>query len=52
MDIQTERGLKEAFDFLEAGNPEEASKIVQNSFLYDSISPELIFTAATAGLTT
>ena len=45
MDIQTERGLKEAFAFLEAGNPEEASKIVQNSFLYDSISPELIFTS-------
>lgn len=45
MDIQTERGLKEAFDFLEAGNPEEASKIVQNSFLYDSVSPELIFTS-------
>lgn len=45
MDIQTERGLKEAFAFLEAGNPEEARKIVQNTFLYDSISPELIFTS-------
>lgn len=45
MDIQTEKGLKEAFAFLEAGNPEEASKIIQNCFLYDSVSPELVFTS-------
>lgn len=45
MDIQTEKGLKEAFAFLESGNPEEASKIIQNCFLYDSVSPELVFTS-------
>lgn len=45
MDIQTEKGLKEAFTFLERGNPEEASKIIQDCFLYDSISPELVFTS-------
>ncbi len=45
MDIQTEQGLKEAFTFLEAGNPSQASKIIQECFIYDSTSSELVFTS-------
>ncbi len=45
MDIQTEKGLKEAFSFLESGNLEETRKAIEKCLIYDSVSPEVVFTS-------
>lgn len=44
MDIQTEKGLKDALAYLERGNPIEAKKILDSSLMYDLESKELILT--------
>ena len=50
MDIRTEKGLKDVFNYLESGNPVEARKIIQNLFMYDYSSPELVFTSDISNL--
>lgn len=45
MDILTDKELKDAFPFLEAGNPVEANKIILKAFERNWNSPELVFTA-------
>lgn len=44
MEKQTEQGLKEALSYLEAGNPIQAKKVLDNSLIYELDSKELIFT--------
>ena len=44
MENHTAAGLKEALSFLEAGNPIQAKKVLDNSLIYELDSKELIFT--------
>ncbi|MCQ2596816.1 MAG: hypothetical protein MJ181_03125 [Treponema sp.] len=44
MNIQTEKGLKEALVYLESGNPEKAHRIIDTLFDSDLESPELMYT--------
>ena len=44
MENHTAIGLKEALSFLEAGNPIQAKKVLDNSLIYELDSKELIFT--------
>lgn len=44
MDSKTQEGLKEAFTYIETGNPEQARKILCSLMEYDFESRELIFT--------
>lgn len=45
MNIQTEKGLKEALAFMEAGNFSQARKIIQSTFEYSLDSQEVIITS-------
>ncbi|MCR5495549.1 MAG: hypothetical protein K6F15_07935 [Treponema sp.] len=45
MDIQTEKGLKDALSFIEAGNFIQAQKIILAAFEYSLESSELVFTS-------
>ena len=44
MEKLAESGLKEALSYLEAGNPIQAKKVLDNSLIYELDSQELIFT--------
>ncbi len=44
MDVQTEKGLKEALGYLESGQPEKALEIVSSLFETDLDSKELMYT--------
>lgn len=44
MDTQTEKGLKEVLAYMEAGNPDEANKLLGTILMYDLECPELILT--------
>ncbi len=44
MEPLTEKGLKDALSYLEAGNPIQAKKVLDNSLVYELDSRELIFT--------
>ncbi|WP_288907051.1 hypothetical protein [uncultured Treponema sp.] len=42
MDIQTEKGLREALSYLESGKPDEAKKVLDTILMYNLESKELI----------
>jgi len=44
MNIQTEKGLKEALTFLESGNPDQCHAVIAPLFDSDLESPELMYT--------
>lgn len=44
MENHTALGLKEALSYLEAGNPIQAKKVLDNSFMYELESKEFFFT--------
>lgn len=45
MDIQTEKGLKEVFSYLEVGNTQKAQRILASLFEIDLTSSEIFFTS-------
>ena len=40
MDIQTEKGLREALSYLESGKPDEAKKVLDTILMYNLESKE------------